>query len=131
MSDEYESLNSRIPDFASALAQRISQKTMPAQSNDSKFDPYKLMIKKKTGEIEQPDPVSIQQWPEKDEKLLKDYCQRMGIVGFSTKLNPLVALAMLKNQLGDNYTDVPLEERIPTGYEKLNSSTSKKQILHG
>ena len=48
-----------------------------------------------------------------------------------------------KKQLGDDYTNVPLEERVPVGYEKRGITSgcgsnypytdpvNKKQILHG
>ena len=74
---------------------------------------------------------------------LQDYCTKMGIMGFNTgRLPPAVALAMLKKQMGD-YANVPLEERIPEGYEKCGTRpvsnpsypfspvTQAKVILHG
>ena len=148
MNDEYNEYPS-IPDFSSALMQRITAKkgevgdgTLPPAGT---VDPYKLMLKRKNeaegGEI---DTSNVTQWPEKDVKTLQDYCLKMGIVGFSSgKLPPLVALAQLKKQLGDDYTDVPLENRIPAGYEKMGTISpytsnfpysemmKKKQILHG
>lgn len=148
--EEFEDLSSRMPDLASALAQRIAAKK-GGDTNGSNailqgtVDPYQLMLKKKrqedTGEI---DPNSIVKWPEEDVRKLQDYCTRMGIVGFSSgRMNPIAALAMLKQQLGDDYTGVPLEERIPAGYEKSGTHSSygpnypysqamnKKQIIHG
>ena len=146
MSDEYESLNSRIPDFASALAQRIAIKKgdVAAPSNSSTFDPYQAMLKKKVEETAPIDPSTVQRWPEKDLKALQDYCQEMGIMGFNCgRMSPMAALAMLKKQFNQDYTNVPLEERVPTGYEKINSNNKSnpdypysrqiggKQIIHG
>ena len=149
MADEFEDLNSRIPDFSAALSQRIAQKqgtTTPATPTTSatpNVDPYQLMLKRKEAEIAPIDPSTVKQWPEKDVKALQDYCERMGIVGFSCgRMHPIAALSMLKNQFGDDYSNVPLEERVPAGYEKLGSSgygpsypygqaIQKKQILHG
>jgi hypothetical protein len=146
MSEEYESLNSKIPDFASALVNRISQKTTTTAiaNNSSTFDPYQAMLKKKNDDVSPIDPAQVQQWPDEDMKNLQDYCQKMGIVGFNSgRMHPLLALRMLKQQVGDNFENVPLEERVPAGYEKINSSRtknpdypftrdiSKKQILHG
>ena len=145
MADEFESLNSRIPDFSAALSQRIAQKqgtTTPATPTPP-VDPYQLMLKRKEAETAPIDPATVKQWPEKDVKALQDYCERMGIVGFSCgRMHPIAALSMLKNQLGDDYSNVPLEERGPAGYEKLGNSgygpnypysqaIQKKQILHG
>ena len=95
-----------------------------------------------SGEI---DPKTIQQkWPDEDVKKLQDYCTKMGVCGFSSgKMQPLVALALLKKQFGDDYTGVPLEDRIPEGYNKRETISNyspnypyteamrKKQILHG
>lgn len=133
MSDEYESLNSRIPDFGAALAQRVSQKTVT--SSPTTFDPYKEMLKKKNEDSAPVDPSTIRKWPEADEQKLQDYCQKMGIIGFNSgKLSPIVALAMLKRQFGEDFTGVPLEERVPHGYGPNNTysqTIQKKQILHG
>lgn len=146
--DEFESINSRMPDLGSVLAARIAAKQNSSVTNNNispgKVDPYQLMLKKKQSETEPIDSSTIQKWPEEAVKKLEDYCNRMGIIGFSAgKMHPLAALAMLKKQLGDDYTDVPLEERIPAGYEKRGTtstynsnypyteSTTKKQILHG
>jgi len=41
----------------------------------------------------------------------------MGIIGFNSHLPPIVALGLLKKQLGDDYTGVPLEQRVPEGHE--------------
>lgn len=140
MSDEFENLNSRIPDFASALAARAAAnggQTAPPGT----FDPYKAMIKKKremdSGDFE---PGPITRWPEEDVQALKDYCMKMGIYGFNTKLHPRLVLAQLKKQFGDDFTGVPMEERVPEGYEKMGTRYSEKmpyseamrrQLLHG
>lgn len=138
MSDDFETLNSKVPDFESMIIQRAAKH--PQATPQGTFDPYQAMLKKKEAETAPVDPSTIKQWPEDDVKTLQDYCERMGIVGFSAgRMHPLAALAMLKGQLGDNYTDVPLEERLPAGYQKLgtkgygpnNTYSQKKQILHG
>lgn len=131
MSEEFELINSKIPDLQSAIAQRISKTPQPVNNT---FDPYKAMVKKKEEEIAPIDPASIKKWPDEDTKKLEDYCAKMGIIGFSTRMNPIAALAYLKQQLGDDYTGVPLEERIPAGYNKNNTysqTITKRQILHG
>lgn len=142
MADEFENINSRLPDLGAVLAQRIAQKQgiTPTTAN---FDPYAAMLKKKEEETAPIDPATIRQWPEADVKRLQDYCQRMGIVSFNCgRMHPIACLAMLRKEYGDDYTDVPLEERLPTNYEKLGTSgygpsypysqaVSKKQILHG
>lgn len=148
MSDEFESLNSRIPDFASAIAARDAAKSAESTSTalppPGTVDPYKLMLQKKrqmdSGDFES---GPVVRWPEEDVQALKDYCMKMGIYGFNTKTNPKLALAQLKKQFGDDYTGVPLEERVPEGYEKIGTPSSygpnnrysdsmrRKQILHG
>ena len=145
MADEFENLSSRIPDFSAAIAQRVSQKqgTTTTPTPTPSFDPYQAMLKRKEAETAPIDPATIKQWPEEDVKRLQDYCERMGIVGFSCgRMHPIAALAFLKEKFGGDYTDVPLEERVPSGYEKLGAegygpsypyskAIQKKQILHG
>ena len=109
------------------------------------FDPYRSMIQRKramdTGDL---DPGTIIRWPKEDTKALKDYCDKLGIYGFSTKLHPKIVIAQLKKQFGEDFTGVPLDERVPTeGYEKLGTKPNynpsypysedmrRKQILHG
>ena len=41
-------------------------------------------------------------------------------MGVSSRLNPKLALMQLKRQVGD-YGGVPLEERVPEGYEKIGT----------
>jgi len=149
MTDDFESLNSRIPDFGSALTQRIvarkAEETGTTLPPAGTVDPYQLMLKRKQGEeLKEVDPSNIVKWPEADTKKLEDYCSKMGVVGFNCgRMHPLAALAMLKKQFGDDYTDVPLGERVPEGYEKIGTKSPygpgypysqavlKKQILHG
>ncbi len=146
MEEQFETLNSRMPDMASVIAQRIAAKTgtSGASAPPGTVDPYKLMVNRKnSSESNIIDTSKIVTWPENDVKLLQDYCTKMGIVGFNSgRTPPLVALSLLKKQLGDDYTNISLEERVPVGYEKLGSSgygsnypytdsINKKQILHG
>ena len=147
MSDEFESINSRMPDLSSVLTQRIMAKKAEASGTTlpppGTVDPYQLMIQKKKGETAEIDPSTIQKWPEEATKKLQDYCAKMGIFGFNCgRMHPIAALALLKKQVGD-YSDVPLEERIPDGYEKrgthsgygpgypYSQAINKKQVLHG
>lgn len=128
--------NSEYPDIGQFLQQRLLQKinqsSAPATSNPSGFDPYKAMVKRhkiQTGEepVELPDAIK---WPEEDIKELQDYCQKMGIVGFSSRQSPKLALIQLKRQFGD-YSDISPENRVPMGYQKIGTSDSKKIILNG
>lgn len=149
MNNEYEDLGSKIPDFGSVLVKRITDNKTNGNNNNSNMlppvgtvDPYQLMLKQKrkmeSGNI---DPESVVKWPEEAVKQLEDYCKKMGIYGFKSALHPLVALSQLKKQYGEDYTGVPLNERVPAGYEPLGtpsygpnntySEVMKKQILHG
>jgi hypothetical protein len=140
MNDEFESLNSRIPDFASALAARaMTGKTPPPPGT---FDPYQAIIQKKREAAGEVAPPPVQSWPEEDVQVLKDYCQKMGIFGFNTKLHPRVVLAQLKRQFGEDFTGVPLDQRVPEGYQKLGEKTTygpnntysqanRRQVIHG
>jgi len=136
MSEEYPTM----PGFEQMLQTRIVQK---ASANSlpppGTVDPYQLMLQRKNGELSLPE---IQQWPEEDVRALDTFCQQHGILGISSKMNPKLALMQLKRQVG-NYSDVPLEERVPEGYEKVGTQNTygssypysqavlKKQILHG
>ena len=143
MSEEFHEL----PDMASVLAQRIAAKkaeqpgTTPAPGT---FDPYQAMLKKKEQETLPIDPSTVQTWPVDDVKKLQDYCQKMGITGFNCgRMHPIAALAMLKQRFGEDFSNTPLEERVPAGYEKMGTKSNygpnypyseamkKKQILHG
>lgn len=146
--DEFESINSRMPDLGAVLAQRIAAKNAEATGTappPGTVDPYQLMLQKKREDVYPPtiDAKTIVKWPEADVKKLEDYCAKAGIVGFNCgRMHPVAALAMLKQQFGD-FSGVPLEERIPAGYEKrgthsgyganypYSQAMNKKQILHG
>jgi hypothetical protein len=148
MADEFEDISSRLPDFGSVLAQRAAAAKAGVNSTDLPpekwIDPYKLMLQKKramdSGNI---NPNTVVRWPEEDTKALQDYCSKMGIYGFNSKLHPKIVLAQLKKQFGEDFSGVPLEERCPLGYEKLkvgqkynpnypySETTQHKQILHG
>lgn len=143
MNEEFREL----PDMASVLAQRIAARKAEASGTTpppGTFDPYQALLKKKQGETAPIDPSTIQSWPEDDVKKLQDYCQKIGIAGFNCgKMHPIAALALLKQRFGDDFSNVPLEERLPQGYEKLGTKSTygpnypyseavrKKQILHG
>ena len=143
MSDEFESLNSKLPDLESVLIQRLSQSQATTNQPNGQFDPYKAMIKKKEADTVPIDPSTIKQWPEADVKRLQEYCEKMGIIGFSAgRMHPIAALSMLKKQFGEDFTGTPMEERLPVGYEKMGTKSygpnntysqtiQKKQILHG
>ena len=148
MSDDFAPYPDVSEFMATRLAQRIAAKTGQTSTNTplppGTFDPYASLIKKKNqetnGDIA---PNTVQKFPAADIKRLQDYCTKMGIAGFNSNLPPIAALGLLKKQLGDDYTDVPLEERCPIGYEKVGISSGygpnypysqamvKKQILHG
>ena len=79
------------------------------------------MVKKKlmdSGEAQ--DTTPKQMWPEKDIKVLEDFCKEHGILGFNCgRMSPIQALAFLKQKLG--IADGPITERIPYGYEKIGN----------
>ena len=136
---------SEIPDMASMLAQRIAaKKGISHTSAPGTFDPYQAMLDRKVGKPIDAVIPEAQQWPEEDVKRLQDYCTKMGIIGFNSgRMHPIAALSMLKKQFGQDFTDVPLEDRLPEGYEKIGTKSSygpnypysaaiqKKQVLHG
>jgi hypothetical protein len=146
MSDEFESINSRIPDLSTALAQRIAARTGQTSNVNpppGTVDPYKLMVQRKQGETTEINMDTIKSWPEADVKKLEDYCAKVGVVGFNCgRMHPIAALALLKQQFGE-FADIPLAERLPAGYEKMGTPSgngqnypysqamAKKQILHG
>lgn len=148
MSDEF----APYPDISDLFAQRMAQKIAAKNAERSPLppagtvDPYQLMIKKKQqAETEvEADTSTVVKWPAEDIQKLQDYCAKIGIVGFNCgRMHPLAALAMLKDKYGQDFTDVPLNERVPAGYEKLGKPSAygpnypyseaikKKQILHG
>lgn len=148
MSDNnFEDIGNRMPDLASALAQRIAARQSEATGTTAApgtFDPYQAILNKKHGQTAPVDPEAIQKWPEEDVNKLQDYCTKMGIIGFNSgRMHPIAALAMLKQQFGQDFTNTPLEERVPAGYEKMGTKSQfgpnypyseamkKKQILHG
>lgn len=139
------------PSFNDLLAQRLGSKagvSEPTKSPEG-FDPHDLMLQRKQatikgedmyGEKELPSP---QQFPEEDVKALEDYCRRMGIIGYSTRQHPKLALVQLKKQLGD-FEGIELDARVIPGYEKMGQKTygtrpnfpyesiiPKKTLLHG
>lgn len=142
------------PDVSEFIAQRLAQRIAAKQGGSTDttnpppgtVDPYQMMLQKKRGETAPPpdiDPSTVQKWPEESTKALQDYCTKMGIVGFNSgRTHPIAALSMLKQQYGKDYTGIPLEERVPEGYEKRGTpgygpnypyteAMRKKQILHG
>jgi hypothetical protein len=140
MTDEFTSYPDLPINLDAMLASRIAGKLPPPGT----VDPYKLMVQKKRQmDTDDLNPGPVVRWPEEDVQALKDYCARMGIYGFNTKLNPRLVMAQLKQQFGNDYTNVPLEERVPPGYEKIGTKTPygpnnsyshtmrQKQILHG
>ena len=135
---------SRAPDFNQMMGQRLSNPTKPVEAKSTTgFDPYKVMVKKKEADDGKPiDTSDSVKWPAEDIKVLEDFCQKHGIVGFNCgKMSPLAALAMLKNMMG--IADGPLENRVPPGYEKLGTKNpynpsspyqmniQKKSLLRG
>lgn len=143
MSDDYENLNSTLPDFESILVARSKGKSgdgiLPPPGT---FDPYKMMInKRRRMDSTDFEPGPLIRWPQEDVNALQTYCKKMGIYGFSTTINPKIALAQLKRKFGEDYTGVSIEERVPEGYEKIgakygpnntySAAMRKKQILHG
>ena len=142
-----------LPSIGQILQQRLAAKGIAANGPlpaPGTVDPYELMMARKQaslrGEpVKQPEPPPVQKWPEEDVKALEDYCKKMGILGFATQMNPRIALMQLKQQMGD-YSGVPLDDRIPEGYEKIGTQNpygpnypysnavrgvEKKQVLHG
>lgn len=143
MSEEFRD----IGDIQNMLAARIASRNADIAGTTpppGTFDPYQALLKKQApSPVTEVDPSTIQTWPEEDVKRLQDFCQRNGIVGFNSgKMSPIAALAMLKQQIGD-YSNVPLEERVPEGYQKAGTKSTygpnypyeqamqKKRILHG
>lgn len=121
MVEEYTPQFSEIPDMQSLLMQRIANKVsdQPTKLSGGGFDPHASMVKRnkiEKGE-ELPEIPEAPRWPEEDVQELQNYCQRMGIIGFSTRQNPKIALMQLKKQMGD-FDGISLEERVPHGYEK-------------
>jgi hypothetical protein len=121
---------STLPNFEMLLYNRIQQKNVTPKQ-DGAFNPCDLLTKRKNGEETIPE---IQQWPEDDVKALQDYCQKMGIAAVSSRLNPRYVLNMLKSKHGDvDYSGVPIQERIPPGYQKIGmkNQSNNKDLLCG
>jgi len=126
-----------IPDavLRSMLQQRIADKTCnlngQLRSPKPKLDPYALMVSRQQqnkGESAIDSPV--QKWPDSDIKRLEEFCREHGIIGFNAgRMNPLAALALLKQKLGlvDNSTT---SEGYGPNYP-YTEAMRKKQILHG
>ena len=137
MSEEYPTL----PGFEQMLQNRIAQKASVSGQlpPPGTVDPYQVMLQRKHGEPTLP---PVQQWPENDTMALNNFCQKHGIVGVSSRMNPKLVLMQLMRQVGD-YTDVPMEDRVPEGYERRGTisqhgsnypyteTATKKQIIHG
>ncbi len=139
--EEYPELP--IPDFNALLAQRLAPKL--TQPNLPGFDPHAVMVKKnkiEKGEIAPELPPEVK-WPEDQVKALEDFCTKHGIMGFQCgRMSPIAALAMLKQKIGD-YSETPLSERVPYGYERAGTPNrynanfpyyrpqDKRQILAG
>lgn len=138
MSEDFPDISSRIPSMESALVQRLAARSgTSATPAPGTYDPYQAMLDRKNGKIPEPVIPEAVKWPEADVQRLEDYCKKVGIVGFNCgKMHPIAALAMLKRQFGD-FSNTPLEERVPEGYQKLGTRTpygetmAKKQLLHG
>lgn len=119
--EEWPSIKSDIiPDFQQLLFQKIqNNKTSTSTVDPNGFDPHIIMVKKNKedkGEIPV-DTTPSPKWPEKDLKALEDFCKQHNIIGFQCgRMHPAAALFMLKQKVG--YTNIPLEDRVPEGYEK-------------
>jgi hypothetical protein len=142
MSDTYD--NPNTPDFAQILVQRLAMKQAEAKpSVAGGFDPHKLFVQKKQEDEGKPvDTSNTVKWPEEDVKALEDFCQKYGVLGVNCgRMSPVAALAMLKNMMGID--DRPLEERVPSGYQKrgtqskfnphfpYEASVKNRQVLNG
>lgn len=114
--EDLELSTSTLPDFVQLVKQRTNVKET--------FDPHQIMVNKK-----QDVPTPTVQ--ETDLETLQNFCNEHGIVGFNCgRMSPIAALSMLKAQMG--IVDGPIEQRVPYGYQKCESSkNSQKSILHG
>lgn len=133
MSDEATNRFSEF-DIMAALHQRLAQKktgTTPAQSSTGQtaIDPYQMMVNRKNANAEGA-LAPVQTWPEEDVKKLEEFCKKMGVVGFNCgNMNPLAALALLKNKLGVVDTPTKTENYGPN--YPYTQAMQKKQLLHG
>lgn len=133
--EDFESINSRMPDLQTALMARVASRTGESAVPNGTVDPYQVMLNRKKG-IEPELPPTQTHAPETIKKL-EDYCRKMGIIGFNYgRMNPLVALQMLKQQMGDFVGDTPYEDRVHPGYQKLGTKDEAvakpgRQVIHG
>lgn len=121
--DSYPDIQSSyVPDFSQILAKRMATAVQPTLPG---FDPHAVMVKKnqvEKGEIPAEPNIPTPKWPEKDVQALEDFCKQYGIIGFNTgRMPPIAALAQLKKMMGVDYTNVPLESRVPSGYQKIGT----------
>lgn len=124
--EEYPDIQtSHVPDFTQLLSKRMATAVQPSLPG---FDPHAVMVKKsqiEKGEIPAESSVPTPKWPEKDVQALEDFCKQYGIIGFNTgRMPPTAALAQLKKMMGVDYSNVPLESRIPMGYQKVGTPTN-------
>jgi len=68
------------------------------------FDPYQAILRRKQSNMPNEDGyinAEVQQYDPKDIQALEEFCRQYGIMGFNFgKMNPKVALQMLKNKMG-------------------------------
>lgn len=134
--NDFETIN--VPDMTSILAQRIMAKKSNTESafpTGNSIDPYQMMLSKKNGDIPQEILDIRQEWPSEDISTLESFCRKNGIIGFNCgKMNPKAALALLKKQVG-NFENVPMDDRVIDGYQKVGTESMnpkiKKHILFG
>jgi hypothetical protein len=123
-----------LPDITQLLKQRLSDKKVSSTPVPSGVkDPYTMMVKRNRVEkgLEEPELPPAQIWPQEDMDALQAYCQKMGILGFRCTMHPRLALQQLKQQCGD-YSEIPLENRTPIGYQKLGTKApSEKRLMYG
>lgn len=113
-----------LPSFDSFVNRKLSQ----TEKNNVSFDPCKLIQQRNNQES--PSMPEVKEWDVEDVKKLEEFCTKHGILGYNFgRMNPKLALLMLKKQMGV-YTDTPMEERVPLGYESMNKK-NKKDLLCG
>lgn len=127
--DAYPEIQSQLlPDF-----NQFASKKIESIKNNTGFDPHKIMMQRKEQNfIESNNTSSVQMWPERDIKILEDFCKMHGIIGFNCgRMHPIAALALLKKNLGisDN-----IGENTPTknpNYPYSQAINSQKILLKG
>ena len=121
-------------DVMAALHQRLASKATETSSTRAPkgktvIDPYQMMLARKeqnTEEVLAP----IQNWPEADIKTLEDFCRQHGIIGFNCgTMNPLAALALLKQKLG--IVDTPSQTESYGPNYPYTEALKKRTLLHG